>query len=119
MLICAALLLFPAYSGGTAYDIHENCFLAPLLLWLLYGIVKRKPIITGISAVLTLTVKEDAAVYVAVIGLWLIMRTLTGVNGLDRHNLITGIVILTASTTYFFLVTGFLDRSGDGVMTSR
>lgn len=40
-LVCAVLLLFPAYSGGTGYDLHENCFLAPLLLWLLYGIDRK------------------------------------------------------------------------------
>ena len=33
MLVCIILLLFPAFSGGTSYDLHENCFLTPLILW--------------------------------------------------------------------------------------
>ena len=32
--LCALLLFYPALSGGTSYDLHENCFLTPLLLWL-------------------------------------------------------------------------------------
>ena len=58
MLVCAVLLLYPAFSGGTSYDIHENCFLTPLILWLLYGTDKKSITITAIAAVLTLMVKE-------------------------------------------------------------
>ena len=53
--------LFPAISTGCFYDIHENCFLAPLLLWLFYFFEKEKWIPMYISALLVLAVKEDAA----------------------------------------------------------
>ena len=55
MLICAILLLYPAFSGGTSYDIHENCFLTPMILWLFYGIDRKNWCLTAIAAVLTLT----------------------------------------------------------------
>lgn len=119
MLICAVLLLYPAYSGGTSYDIHENCFLTPLILWLFYGIDKKNTAITAIAAVLTLTVKEDAAVYVAVAALWLIVKTVVRFKKPDIKNLITGIAMLAVSIGWFFLVTGYLENSGDGVMTYR
>lgn len=119
MLICAVLLLFPAYSGGTSYDIHENCFLTPLILWLFYGIDRKNTAITAIAAMLTLMVKEDAAVYVAVVALWLIVKTVLQVKKLDVQNLITGITLLAISLGWFFLVTGYLAKSGDGVMTYR
>ena len=119
MLVCAVLLLYPAFSGGASYDIHENCFLTPLILWLLYGIDKKSITITAIAAVLTLMVKEDAAVYVAVVALWLIVKTVLRFKKLDVQNLITGIVLLAISLGWFFLVTGYLAKSGDGVMTYR
>ena len=119
MLVCAVLLLFPAFSGGTSYDIHENCFLTPLILWLLYGIDKKSITITTIAAVLTLMVKEDAAVYVAVVALWLIVKTVLRFKKLDVQNFITGIALLAISLGWFFLVTGYLAKSGDGVMTYR
>ena len=119
MLVCAVLLLFPAYSGGTSYDIHENCFLTLLILWLLYGIDRKNTAITAIAAVLTLMVKEDAAVYVAVVALWLIVKTVLRFKKLDVQNLITGISLLAVSLSWFFLVTGYLAKSGDGVMTYR
>ena len=119
MLICAVLLLYPAYSGGTSYDIHENCFLTPVILWLFYGIDKKNTAITAIAAVLCLCVKEDAAVYVAVIALWLIVKTVLRFKKLDVQNLVTGIILLAISLGWFFLVTGYLAESGDGVMTYR
>ncbi|WP_405379411.1 DUF2079 domain-containing protein, partial [Phascolarctobacterium sp.] len=108
MLVCAVLLLYPAFSGGTSYDIHENCFLTPLILWLLYGIDKKSITITAITAVLTLMVKEDAAVYVAVVALWLIVKTVLRFKKLDVQNFITGIALLAISLGWFFLVTGYL-----------
>ena len=116
MLICAMLLLYPAFSGGAGYDIHENCFLTPLILWLFYGIHRRNGLLTFTAAVLTLMVKEDAAVYVAVIALWLTVKALLKK---DRGNLITGILMLVGALGWFFLVTGYLAKSGDGVMTYR
>lgn len=119
MLVCAVLFLYPAYSGGTSYDIHENCFLTPLLLWLFYGIDRKNAVVTAIAAILTLMVKEDAAVYVAVIALWLIVKTVLQSQIIDIRNLVTGIVMLAISLGWFFLVTGYLAKSGDGVMTYR
>ena len=118
-LICAVFLLYPAYSGGTSYDIHENCFLTPLLLWLFYGIDRKNTAITATAAILTLMVKEDAAVYVAVIALWLIVKTVLHFKKLDISNLITGIIMIAISLGWFFLVTRYLAESGDGVMTYR
>lgn len=119
MSMCAVLLLYPAFSGGTSYDIHENCFLTPLLLWLFYGIGKRNTVVTAVAALLTLMVKEDAAVYVAVVALWLVVKTALRFKKSDVQNLVTGIVLLAVSLVWFFLVTGYLAKSGDGVMTYR
>ena len=107
-LVCALLMLLPAYGGGCYFDLHENCFLTPLLLWLFYGIDKRNHGITALAAILTLMVKEDAAVYVAVIGLWLLV---------NRRK--TGGILLGVSLCWFFVSTGYLASSGDGVMTYR
>lgn len=119
MLMCLVLLLYPAFSGGTSYDIHENCFLTSLLLWLFYGVDKKSIAITIIASVLTLMVKEDAAVYVAVIALWLIAKTVLRFNKLDSQNLITGLALLVISICWFVVVTGYLSEHGDGVMTYR
>ena len=118
-LLCAVLLLYPAFSGGASYDLHENCFLTPLLLWLFYGIGQRSTPITAVSAVLTLMVKEDSAVYVAVIGLWLLVKTALRHKKLDRRNLLTGGLLLGTALLWFFLTTGYLAENGDGVMTGR
>lgn len=117
MLVCFGLLLYPAYAGGTSYDIHENAFLTPLILWLLYGIDRRNGLITAVSALLTLMVKEDAAVYVAVIALYLLLRA--GLKEKSRWDLTAGCLLLGGALIWFVAVTGYLAGSGDGVMTYR
>lgn len=119
MLVCTLLLLYPAFSGGASYDIHENCFLAPLILWLLWGIDEKRVGVAAMAAALTLLVKEDAAVYVAVIALWLIVKTVLRWNAKVRGDLFMGIGLLSVSLLYFFFVTKFLSGIGDGVMSWR
>lgn len=119
MVLCILLLLFPAFAGGTSYDIHENCFLTPLILWLFYGIDRKSTWMTALFGLLTLMVKEDAAVYVAVIALWLIVRSLLHYRKGENKDLVTGGLLLAVSLIWFFLVTGYLAAIGDGVMTYR
>ena len=116
-LLCAVMLLYPALAGGASYDLHENCFLIPLLLWLLYGLDGENLAITAASAALTLLVKEDAAVYVAVVGLFVAVRGFVRQEG--WKTLLTGGALLGVSLVWFFLVTGYLAEQGDGVMTYR
>ena len=118
-LLCALLVLYPAFAGGAAYDLHENCFLTPLLLWLLYGLDSRNTSLTAVAALLTLCIKEDAAVYVAVIALFVILRAALRYRKENRRELATGLVLLGVSLVWFGAVTGFLATVGDGVMTSR
>ena len=117
--LCAALLLYPSFSGGTSYDVHENCFLTLLILWLLYGIDRKRIGIAVAAAILTLCVKEDAATYVAIIGLWLAVRSLLRKNQSERKQLWLGLGLLAGSILWFLAVTAWLAQKGDGVMTDR
>jgi len=116
-LLCLLLLLYPAYAGGTSYDIHENAFLTPLLLWLFYGMDRRNGAVTAVAAVLTLMVKEDAAVYVAVVALYLLLRSVLRQD--QKWGLTAGAALLVLAVAWFLATTGYLATSGDGVMTYR
>lgn len=116
-LLCLLLLLAPAFAGGAAFDLHENCFLTPLLLWLLWSLDREKPGVSLLTALLTLAVKEDAAVYVGVVGLWAGLRALLRPE--RRRQLWTGLVLLGAALAWFGGVTWYLRRAGQGVMVER
>ena len=115
-LLCGLLLAYPAYAAGTSYDLHENVFLTPLLLWLFDCLERRRICGTVIFALLTLLVKEDAAVYVAIVGLYVLLE---GLLRRDRWRLAVGGALLAGALVYFFAVTSFLSTEGDGVMTYR
>ncbi len=112
-LFSAIYALYPAFTGGCSYDIHENCMLPAFLLWLIWAIEREKTIPMFVFATLTLLVKEDAAVYVAVIGLYLLLS--------DRSKKIRklGAVIFVAACVYFFAVCAYLNNNGLGIMDWR
>jgi uncharacterized membrane protein len=109
-LVVLIYAFFPAISTGCFYDIHENCFLAPILLWLFYFFEKEKWIPMYISAVLVLAVKEDAAMYIIFFALFVI---------LSRKKYLQGTILAVGALAYFGLALHILSTYGDGVMVNR
>jgi len=103
-------LVHPALTGGCMYDFHENCFLPVLLLWTVYFAEKGSLVPTLIFSVLTCSVKEDAAVYVAFLGLYLLFSG-------KRKALGTAMTAL--SVAYFLAACAYLNSHGLGVMAYR
>ena len=118
-ILCGVLIFLPSFSGGAGYDLHENCLLTFFILWVFYGIEKRRYATVFVFALLTLTVKEDAAVYVGVLGLWLCVKALLGERKVRKKDLLAGLAMLILSVGWFYAVTAYLSSRGDGVMTYR
>ncbi len=102
--------LYPAISAGCFYDIHENCFLAPLLLWMFYFFEKEKYIPMYIFAFAVLMVKEDAAMYIIMFALYVL---------LSRKKYLHGSILAVGAVGYFVLALFLLTKFGDGVMVNR
>lgn len=110
VLIALAYCAYPAILSGTFYDLHENCFLTPLLLWLFWcGETDRLPGLI-VSALLVLCVKEDAAVYVALYALYVML----GQKKWGR-----GALLLFGAVVWFFTAIWFINTYGEGAMLGR
>ena len=113
-------ILSPSIITSHFYDIHENCFLAPLLLFVLYFAIKKNSVWLIITMILTLLIKEDAAIYLVFIGLYLIFNALFLKSGKkETKTMIHGGIMVISSIIYFFIITHFLNESGDGAMFWR
>ena len=110
ILIMIAAAFYPALAGGTMYDIHENAFLLPFILWIFYFAEKNKNIPMYIFMLLTFSVKEDAAIYVAFIALYFIF------SGKKKLH---GSVMFLSSIIYFVFAVTILKKYGEGAMTGR
>ena len=104
ILVTAMYALFPALSSGCFYDIHENCFLTPLLLWLFYFFEREKYVGMYLSAFLVLMVKEDAAIYVILFAAFMIF---------SRKKYIHGIILAAASLAYFGIALDVLEATAE------
>jgi len=103
-------LLLPSMIGGLFFDFHENKFLTFLVLWLFYFILKENKPFTFVFAFLVLTIKEDAAIYVMAIALYIII---------SRRKLWIGLSIGMMAVVYFIFAQSVVARLGEGVMMSR
>lgn len=110
MFICSAYAMYPPLATGCFYDLHENCFLTPLLLWLFYFFEKQQKVPMFVFLILTLFVKEDAFIYIAIFALYIIAA---------REKYLQGVSALAVSAAYFGLCCLILNRYGEGIMASR
>ena len=107
LIISLLFLLYPAMSSGAFYDFHENAFLAPLILWTLYFSHKRgklNTLLMFVFALLTLMVKEDAAIYVAFIALFVFFSQRQRLKGF-------GLFVLTVC--YFVFAIFMISQFGE------
>ncbi|MGZ7246385.1 DUF2079 domain-containing protein, partial [Streptococcus pyogenes] len=72
-LILLWFFLTPALTTSGSYHLHENCFLVPLLLWLIYANISQWKWRLGLITLLALMIKEDAFIYVVSIGLYFLL----------------------------------------------
>ncbi len=110
VMISITYLSYPAVLTAQFYDFHEALFMAPLLLWLLYFYESKKFSLMYISLFLTLLVKEDAAIYLIFIGLFLL---------LNKKDLKHGVIIIITSLSSFYLITYLMTLFGHGIMENR
>lgn len=112
MTVGAVLLyaLYPATAGGTLYDIHENCFLTFLILMAIWAIEKKKNILTAIMVLLVFFVKEDAPVYIMVLGTFYLF---------SRKDKKRGLILMVTSAIYFIIATSVVKSYGLGIMDNR
>lgn len=108
--IATAFLFFPAISGGCFYDIHENCFLLPLLLWFFYAAEKGKVPLFYLFGILVLMVKEDAFIYLFFVCVYFI------ITGKMRFH---SSLMMAISIFYFGFALMLLYFQGYGAMTNR
>ncbi len=104
VLVSFIYSFYPALTMGCAYDLHENCFLAPLLLWLFYFFEKEKYLPMYIFAFATLLVKEDAAIYIMVFAVFLI---------LSKKKFLHGGILAAVSLAYFFAALTILENTAE------
>ncbi len=102
--------LYPALACGTSYDLHENCFLTPLVLWIFYFAEKDDLKGLIIFSVLTILVKEDAFIYVFVIAVFMMFH---------KRQYVRYIIMALFSLLAFLIISYCLSVLGEGVMDSR
>ncbi|MCR5835601.1 MAG: DUF2079 domain-containing protein [Lachnospiraceae bacterium] len=107
---CAIYCFFPATSAGTFYDFHENCILPVMIFCLLLSLEKKHTIGIMLATVGVLMIKEDAALVVLSIGLFLLLSA----KDIKRGGILVGM-----SLVYFPVVMTIIKSYGDQNFEAR
>ena len=110
VLACILYALLPVITTGCSFDLHENCFLPLFLLFTFYFYEIKKPIPMYVCAILVLSVKEDAAIYLLFFALFLL---------LSERKYLHGSILAAMAIGYFLLCGHILETTGMGMMSNR
>lgn len=111
ILISGVFLCYPAFTGACFYDFHENFFLVPFILWLLYFLDKNSLAGTIVFGLLMLSVKEDAGLYVIFIALYALFN--------KKIKKSAAVFLLIIGVGGFIAVTSLINTVGEGIKVSR
>ena len=104
-------IFYPCLFSGTFYDFHENKFLTTIILFLFYFIVSKRTLPTIGFSLLLLSVKEDAAIYLICIALFVMIY---------RKEVYRGAGMLAMAIVYFIIANKVVASVGtEGVMMER
>ena len=107
MLVAVIYSFYPVITTGCFYDFHENFFMLPLLLWLFYFFEREQIIPMYVFAVLTLLVKEDAAIYVIFFAIYALLTRRS------KKTMLHGGMIGLVAIAYFAFALAALDAAGE------
>ena len=107
MLVAVIYSFYPVITSGCFYDFHENFFMLPLLLWLFYFYEREMVIPMYVFAVLTLLVKEDAAIYVIFFALFALLTRKS------KKTMLHGGIIGLVAIAYFAFALAALNSAGE------
>lgn len=112
MTIAVSLLyaLYPATAGGAMYDIHENCFLTFMILMTIWAVEKKKNILAIVFTLLTFLVKEDAPIYILILGAYFLF---------SKKDKKRGIILMVAAAVYFGAAIAIVNSFGLGILENR
>lgn len=110
ILMVVSYAFSPIIICGTSYDLHENCFLVPLLLWMFYFFEREKYPLMYISMLLVYCIKEDACLFVFFFGLFVFF---------SRRKRMHGAIICAASLVYFVAAILILTHFGNGILSNH
>lgn len=120
-LLIILYIFHPAIISSSFYDMHENCFLAPLILFVIYFMIKQRIVPLIIFVLLTLLVKEDAFFYIVFIGLFFFTAFNLRIDSVKKRekNIKLSIAIILLAGIYFIIANHYLSISGEGAMFWR
>ena len=72
--LAGAYLLNPALQNGNLEQFHVEAFLVPALALAIFAAVEWRPVLLGLSVAACLLCKEDTALLVIPLGVWVLLR---------------------------------------------
>lgn len=117
MLFILIYVFTPTLSSAHLYGLHENCFLTPMIFWLILANIKQWRFLLILILFLTFMIKEDIMIYITSIGLFFILQDF--IDFTIKRKIFIFITQLLIPIIYFICCLYYLNNFGDGSMVNR
>lgn len=81
-VVAFAYLAYPPLHGANLYDFHYLPLGIPFLWWVLYAVESRRRVMALVVALVTMSIREDVAGQLAVLGVFLLLTGPAAVEGI-------------------------------------
>ncbi|MCU7556637.1 DUF2079 domain-containing protein [Macrococcus capreoli] len=116
-LLLILFIVAPTFTSSHLYGLHENCFLTPMLLWLIVANLKQWRLRLLLILCIILMIKEDIMIYIVAIGLYFIFQTIE--RNTPKRKLFILFSQVIVPIIHFSVCLYYLNTFGDGSMTTR
>jgi len=82
VVVAYAYLAYPPLHGANLYDFHYLPLGIPFLWWVLYAVESRRRVMALVAALVTMSIREDVAGQLAVLGMFLVLTGPAAVEGI-------------------------------------
>jgi uncharacterized membrane protein len=82
VVVAYAYLAYPPLHGANLYDFHYLPLGIPFLWWVLYAVESRRRVMALVAALITMSIREDVAGQLAVLGVFLVLTGPAAVEGI-------------------------------------
>jgi uncharacterized membrane protein len=82
VVVAYAYLAYPPLHGANLYDFHYLPLGIPFIWWVLYAVESRRRIMAIVAALITMSIREDVAGQLAVLGVFLVLAGPAAIEGI-------------------------------------
>ncbi len=111
--IAAVYCAYPALHGANMYEFHSLTLVSPVLLWLLYFLETRRPLLYALAMAVAMSIREDIPLLLCFVGFYAILAPKAGTVRYGKWTILVSVAYFAIVKAFFMESSGILNTGQD------